>query len=124
MSIWTVEPPEIEPSTTLVRWQVMRVEDSGERHLVGWAQHAREGRVSSAVVSWDAATRLAVTLSGRAYELAGPPGADTEAQYVWQRWRKLNGNPEWQDVSAEAYAQIRAAVEATQQPKKHGKAAQ
>lgn len=105
MSIWRVDPTDVEPSTALVRFQVMRAENTGEQHLVGWAQDVREGRVSSPVVAWDPVKRLAVTRSGRVYELVGPPGLDDDALYVWQRWLKIHGSPGWADVTAEFMAQ-------------------
>lgn len=124
MSIWRVDPTDVEPHTTLVRWQVMYVVDTEARHLVGWAQDVREGRVSSPVQSWDPATRQAVTRSGRVYELAGPPGEDSEAQYVWQRWCGMHGHPPWRDVTADADTQLPAVGKGTQRPKRIRKTAQ
>jgi len=59
-------------------------------HLVGYAESCREGRVSSPVEAFDAATAMARTRSGRTYALAGPAGRNPDAEYVWRRWLRLN----------------------------------
>jgi len=82
----------------------MRVLNRHCCHLVGWAEEAREGRVSSPVVHWEARALQAVTESGRRYALVGPPGFDPDATYVWTRWLRLNGSPSWKDETAAVLA--------------------
>ena len=98
MPVWSVSPVEQEPSTTLVSWQVWELPD-GDRHLAGWAVEAQEGRVCSAVQSFDVARLRAVTRSGRVYQLEGRPGVDTQGAYVWQRWLAIHNEPAGKDVT-------------------------
>jgi hypothetical protein len=109
MAIWTVTPVEQEPSTTLVGWQVLELPD-GDRHLVGRAVEAQEGRVCSAVQSFDVARLRAVTRSGRVYQLKGRPGVDAQAAYVWERWLAIHREPSAVDVTDSVWTEhIRAA---------------
>lgn len=87
-SIWKPKSVEQEPHTRLLQWRVMRVEGK-DIHFVGRADW--EGRVCSAVQTYDPETRRGVTKSGRIYELLGPPGYNGDAMYVWGRWMSING---------------------------------
>jgi len=78
----------------------MRTE-RGEIHFIGYVVDNHEGRVSTAIVSLDLAARTGVTSSGRLYELIGKPGHDSDADYVWGRWARVNGVKRAQDVTAE-----------------------
>ena len=106
-SVWSAtsltEVPEIE----LTRWQVMQL-PHGDRHFVGWNVTEREGRVSSKIVEFDAATRRGRTCSGRVYQLRGPTGHDGDGAYTWGRWLKLNAATDCTDVSDEVQAIIDA----------------
>lgn len=86
-SIWSVASVQEEPETVLTQWRVMQV-DGDSIHFVGNAGY--EGRVCSAVQSYDPSTRRGVTLSGRVYELHGDSGYNSDAMYVWARWRQIN----------------------------------
>lgn len=82
-------------ATLLSKWQAFLVRlpalgGAETLHLVGYAESCREGRVSSPVEAFDAATATARTRSGRAYVLAGPAGRNLDAEYVWHRWLRLN----------------------------------
>lgn len=80
-----------QPTTDMTQWQVVLViDESGvrTRHLVGWADW--EGRVSSTVKTWDWANRTATTGSGRIYRLVGESGFDRDADYVFERWLRIN----------------------------------
>lgn len=101
--VWKTAPVSEQPSLTLARWQVMQLPD-GDRHLVGYALQNMEGRASSAVATFDAALLRGVTSSGRVYELSGAPGHDSDAEYVWRAWARINEAPEWTDVTAEVWA--------------------
>lgn len=47
-----------------------------------------------------------VTKSGRLYKLAGAPGANMDALYVWGRWSEANRVQKETDVSEEYYAEM------------------
>ena len=101
--VWRVAAVSQQPSLTLVRWQVLQL-PSGRRHFAGWAVQNREGRASTAIVEFDAASMCGVTASGRVYQLDGPPGEDSEGTYVWQAWSRINDELVWADVSKEVWA--------------------
>ena len=89
-----------EPETVLTRWslrQVIDLEGKRTRHLVGWAVF--EGRVCSSIVSLDLAKLHVTTESGRLYHLAGPPGYDSDAEYVFRRWLKYSGRTRPKDLT-------------------------
>lgn len=98
--IWRTQPVTDQPSLTLESWSVRQL-PGGDRHFVGWCIENGEGRVSSAITEFDAQTRRGRTGSGRVYQLAGPPGRDPDADYVWRRWLEINELTEWVDVSGE-----------------------
>lgn len=100
MSLWRTAPVGAEPVLTLCSWSVFQTEQ-GERHLVGYNDRSREGRVSSAIVSFDKRTMTGRTRSGRLYALAGPSGYDSDAEYVKYRWTELNKVTELIDVTKE-----------------------
>lgn len=107
-SVWSAtsltEVPEIE----LTRWQVMQL-PNGDRHFVGWNVTEREGRVSSKIIEFDAATRCGRTFSSRIYQLRCPTGYDGDAAYTWGRWMQRNGAVDCTDASDEVQALIDAA---------------
>ena len=83
-------PPSLQPSVTLIRWQVLETK-TGARHLLGQSVQDREGRVSTRIAHWDPATRIAVTQSGRTYAVDGMPGQDENALHVSSMWAPPNG---------------------------------
>lgn len=87
-SVWKPASVKDEPHTRLTSWKVMLV---GEKyvHFVGYTGH--EGRVCSAVQTYDNKTKRGITRSGRIYELVGPSGHNSDAQYVWAHWLEING---------------------------------
>lgn len=101
--VWGTAPITEQPELTIESWSVRQLPD-GDRHFVVWCKENREGRVSSAIVEFDARTRRGRSASGRVYELSGPPGRDSDAEYVWQSWLRINDESEWTDVSAEVTA--------------------
>jgi hypothetical protein len=98
--VWATASVTDQPSLTLAAWSVRRV-SNGNTHFVGWCHENCEGRVSSAIVEFDAQTRRGRTKTGRVYQLAGTPGNDGDAEYVWQRWLLINEESSWTDVTAE-----------------------
>ena len=93
------------PTIRLQAWRVLAVEGLSHsthgvtHHFVGYDIDGGEGRASTAVQVFDPATRKGRTESGRTYELLGKPGRDMDAQYVWNRWKKLNGTGPETDVT-------------------------
>ena len=103
--VWSVAPVAEEPEVRLRHWSIREIFPERTRHFVGWSQAGREGRVSSAIVTFDPSTRRGVTERGRIYELIGPPGTHPDAEYVWGRWMQLGEVLEgFADVTAEAIA--------------------
>jgi hypothetical protein len=107
-SVWRVISVADQPGVDLGSWQVMQL-PNGDRHFVGWNATGREGRASSKIVAFDAATRRGRTSSGRVYQLRGRTGCDGDGTHVWHRWMQLNGAAAFMDVSDEVQALIDAA---------------
>lgn len=107
MPVWRIAPIADEPSSTLTSWSAFETERE-ERHLCGYALEAREGRVTSAIATFDPETASATTSSGRIYRLKGRPGVDSDAEYVKARWLRVNASAEHLDVTAEFWASISA----------------
>ena len=104
-SVWSASSLTEVPEIELTNWQVMQL-PHGDRHFVGWNATEREGRVSSMIVEFDAATRRGRTRSGRIYQLRGPTGHDGDGAYTWGRWMQRNGAVGCTDVSAEVQTLI------------------
>ena len=86
-SEWATRPVSDQPVLRLARWQIYKVRKV--LVFVGYNIEDREGRVSSAIQSLDVAARSAVTLSGRTYELVGPPGRDGDGDWVFGVWLRM-----------------------------------
>jgi len=95
--------PTDETHVTMTSWGVHEVNfsDGTTRHLVGSVNG--EGRVSSAIQSYDPQEKQLITKSGKVYVVQGKPGTTANAVYVWQSWCKINKiKPEdFVDVTAE-----------------------
>lgn len=101
--IWKTRPIDEQPEMQLTRWSIWEVGagSSATRHLVGYNLIDHEGRVSSAIVEFDAVALRGQTKSGRVYELIGPPGHCVDGDYVFARWLHLNDDPENREVTFE-----------------------
>lgn len=101
MNIWKMPSVTLQPEVTLVRWRAVRI-FSGDQHwdiLLGWCVQSSCGRVSTPIVAFDAVAARATTRSGRIYTLAGEPGFDNDADYVFQgRFGPLLHDENHQDV--------------------------
>ena len=71
------------------------------RHFAGYNVTDREGRASSAIVTFDVATGRGVTVSGRVYELRGRTDFNADGEYVWHRWLEINSAMDVVDVTDE-----------------------
>lgn len=107
-SVWAVPGPSDQPEITLTRWKCFQLLNGG-RHLVGWNQCDREGRVSTKITAFNPATSSGKTESGRVYVLEGRTGRDGDAMHTWGRWMEVNGAEDYKDVSPEIQGLIDAA---------------
>ena len=118
MSVWKIGAIENEPQVRLARWRVLEASYFAAgalptRHLVGCLAGDGTGRVCSAIQSIDLATMRGVTRSGRVYELVGAPGWDSEGEYVWDVWCRINKVAASTDVTAEVIPGMTAETAAT-----------
>ena len=94
MSIWNVKSIEESPEVVLEQWQIFEAKspywDGYTRHFMGYNINEREGRVSSAIQSFDFHNMQGLTRSGRVYKLLGESGWSRDAEYVWSRWCQIN----------------------------------
>jgi hypothetical protein len=95
MPIWRVKPIAESPEIILDNWTIFEVSTplwAGKtRHFVGYNVGDREGRVSSAIVEFDAEKMLGKTCSGRVYKLAGSQGdGSADALHTWGLWCRRN----------------------------------
>jgi len=104
MPIWSVATVDEQPDITLQYWRVYETE-RGEHHFVGYCIENESGRVSSAIVSFDAESAAGITRSGRRYVLSGEPGFHEDALHVWSFWALRNRVTETKDVSDEYWVQ-------------------
>lgn len=98
--IKNIDPVSVEPVTVLSRWKLVQITGNDgrrSRHLVGRADF--EGRVCSAIVSIDLAAMRVTTISGRVYELDGPPGRDSDADWVFAGWLRRMSVPTFRDMT-------------------------
>lgn len=94
MPVWSIAPVESHPDVTLTSWRVFEVqlpalEGPWTRHLVGYSEEDQQGQVSSPVETFSPTERSGLTQSGRTYRLVGRPGMGADAQYVWNRWKRI-----------------------------------
>src|SRR5574337_706144 len=95
----------------LQRWSVRELAPhraARERtcHLVGWSHQDGQGHASSNLLRFDPSSGTALTSSGRLYQLVGPPGSDSEGEYVWSRWKAAAHLNADRDVTEELYADV------------------
>ena len=100
MSLLPSTSIEEQPVVWLERWRVIQAEGN-VRHFVGFSIADQDGRVSTPIVSFNAAERTGITASGRRYILVGQPGFDDDAEYVWECHSRVFGIKEVADVSDE-----------------------
>lgn len=98
MSVWLTIPVTRQPSLTLRNWSVYQLPD-GKRHFVGYCIENFEGRVSSEIKAFDPNTLRGTTATGRVYQLQGSPGLNSDAQYVWNAWARINRIDSWTDCT-------------------------
>jgi hypothetical protein len=74
-------------------------------HVCGYNMTHGEGRVSSALQSFDRATGVCVSSSGNRYALSGKPGTNLDAEHVWGMWCRRADVEVWDDVTAQVLQQ-------------------
>lgn len=119
MTIWKSGSVGDMPEVPLLHWSI-RETDSGSRHFVGYNALLREGRVSTAIISFDARTRIGLTQSGRRYLLEGPAGIDSDAEYVWNTVARLWNVESWRDVTSVLVSDWRESRSRTERVKQMG----
>lgn len=100
LNIGTVAPVDEQPLLTLERWRVYET-NRGERHFIGYCVEAHDGRVTTAILAFDANTKTGATASGRRYFLKGWPCFDHDAEQVWSFYVSQNAITTTRDVSLE-----------------------
>lgn len=114
MSVYRPAPTSEVPVLHLSAWRIFKIKSklrrlSGAVVLVGRDESTGHGRVSSALKKWNAATREAITQSGRVYKIVGDSGMSLDAAYVFdvwcKRWRVTNTT----DVTARYEKKVKAA---------------
>lgn len=102
--VWPLASPEIEPEVYVQDWEIHEVQLPGRtgrtRHVVGLVGWHREGVVSGAITTLEAATHKATTESERVYILGTRTGGNLDSEYVWNRWRHINSATDDQNVTA------------------------
>ena len=102
--VWPLASPEVEPEISVQDWEIHEVQlpDRKERtrHVVGLTGWHREGVVSSAMTGLDTAKHRVTTESGRVYTLGTRTGGNLDSEYVWNRWRHINGATDDEKVTA------------------------
>ena len=91
MPIWSLPPVSSERCIRLLEWRIFEILPQDTRHFVGLDASDRTGRVSSAIETFDTVAWQGTTRSGRIYTLVGESGYAADAQYVWDRWCRVNG---------------------------------
>lgn len=102
----SIQALQDSPHIVLTKWSVYETPIRGEdepwtRHLVGYSKEQSAGQASAAVIAFDPQRRLALTQSGRLYQLDGPPGHSLPGNLVWRRWKLLSGVAKERDVTDE-----------------------
>ena len=103
MPVWRPTDVDATPELVVRSWMLIRTE-TAHTHVVGFNVTEGEGRVSSPLATFDPATRIGITQSGRRYVLVGGPGCNVDAQYTFATWCELTGVVSWDDVTAEVLA--------------------
>lgn len=114
MPVWSIDSIEDRPDVTLRDWAAFEVPLHGSdqpwtRHLAGWSCEDQQGQVRSRVEQFDPRTGSFLTESGRVYRLAGRPGLNADAEYVWNRWKRIASLSEEREVTKEVADALRAA---------------
>lgn len=87
MPVWEMPAVDSQPVVRLMQWTVVKV-SSTDGTVSAEFIHGRDidqgiGRCSTPILAWDADERVAVTRSGRRYQLIGPPGLNRDSEYVF-----------------------------------------
>ena len=103
--VWKCAPVSERPEIILTDWHVFEIQLPGRsdrtRHFAGQNITDHEGRASSAIVTFDAATGSGITESGRVYQLHGNTVLRGDGEYTWNQWQRINSVTDVVDVTAE-----------------------
>ena len=110
MPLWIPLTSAEQPEVTLTNWRVFEVlvPEIGRPtfHFVGYCGPEHAGRVSSPVEEFDPVNRCGVSSTGRVYCLAGTPGLNGDAEYLWLKWLRIWGASVLRDCSQEALVEF------------------
>lgn len=103
--VWPLARAAEAPEISVQDWEIHEVQlpDRTERtrHVLGLVGRQREGVVSSAITAIDLATRKVTTESGRIFELGSRTQGNLDSDYVWNRWLRINGATDDENVTAQ-----------------------
>lgn len=95
--------PSNETQVEMYSWSVKQVQckrlNSSTRHLVGLVNGI--GRVCSPIQNFDKSTMKVKSRSGKIYVLCGDAGTDSDAEYTFDMWCRMNGIDDVVDVTDE-----------------------
>ena len=96
-NIWSIPSVSIFPERIIRDWWIVNITKSEAYgmepygfHFVGRDLIMGGGAVSTKIVDFNPENLIGRTYSGRIYQLEGPPGWDSDAQYVLTNWARLN----------------------------------
>ena len=108
MTNWTVPSIDKKPDLTLYPWQIFEFRLGNglwERTVVGQCFEIGSLRTTSVIRKFNIATMRAQTLSGRVYQLMGPPGNSHDLVDRFKFIADFEEISGWQDVSEQVYAE-------------------
>jgi hypothetical protein len=98
-----------QPRVSIQQWRVMRLATAGDV-LVGVQDGVLATRVSTDLISVRAAQREVTTVSGRVYELMGPPANNPDMLVLLAARVVVSSGPIVEDVTPQYWALIQAAA--------------
>lgn len=98
-SVWRPASVNDEPEVQLCQWDIKK-DTAGRCYFVGSRVDDGTGRVSTAIVEFDAERHRGRTKSGRIYEMVGPRGRSSNGEYLWSLYKIANGITEITDQSS------------------------
>jgi hypothetical protein len=86
-NVWKSASITDEPEIKLYQWQIKKMKEGS--FFCGVTSDGN-GRVSTDIKTFDEATKKGITASGRCYQLVGPEGSSSNADYVWNYYKRVN----------------------------------
>lgn len=86
-NVWRAAPISEQPEVVLDRWQIKKMKEGS--FFCGTTRDGN-GRVSTDIKTFDEESKKGITASGRCYQLIGPEGSSSNAEYVWDIYKRVN----------------------------------